>query len=112
MASDFHTHIPRDGINALISSAELLPGHLTSLEIHPWYLPETFSPALLPDHEKLYPFAAVGEIGLDKLRGPESVVQEQFLRAILDLAADTCKPVVIHAVRSYPEIFAILKHTV
>ena len=108
MASDFHTHDPDPAHRALISSTAPLPGKLTSLEVHPWHLPETFSPDLLRRAEELLDqFAALGEIGLDRMRGPSLPVQEQYLHRLLALAADAGKPVVIHAVRTLPEVLAV-----
>ena len=110
MASDFHTHFPRNGINALVSAKTLQSGNYTSFEFHPWFLPDEFSVSRLPAPDTLAPFDAIGEIGLDKLRGPELQVQEKYLYALLDISVQTGKPVVLHAVRSFPETLAVLKN--
>lgn len=108
MASDFHTHhLPSPGIRALHSGDEALDGVFNSLELHPWHLAETFSPqenlaARLRD------FDALGEIGLDRLRGPALPVQQKFLRAYLSLARELDLPVVLHVVRCFPEVMAML----
>lgn len=109
MASDFHTHNQDPAVRALISSPVLLPGKLTSKELHPWHLPKTFISEVIPVQEDLSYFAAVGEIGLDKLRGIDYEVQKQYFTALLQLAYDCRKPVVLHAVRSFQEIFSALK---
>lgn len=110
MASDFHTHKTAIGIPALISSPVPLPGKLASLEIHPWYLPEIFDRKFLPADGLLQNFAALGEIGLDKIRGPQTGIQQQYFHSLLALATDCRKPVVIHCVKAFQELFAALKH--
>ena len=109
MASDFHTHFPAPENPALISGNDLNAGNLVSLEVHPWYLPNYFDARVIPDMATLQPFTALGEIGLDKLRGPEPGIQIEYFTALLKLAADCRKPVVIHCVRSFQEIFNLLK---
>ena len=109
MASDFHTHhLPPPGVRALHSGTVPLDGVFNALELHPWRLPENFAPqeGLA---ERLRDFDALGEIGLDRLRGPKLPVQQEFLRAYLSLACELEKPVVLHVVRSFPEIMAMLK---
>ncbi len=110
MASDFHTHNPDTEVRALISSPIPLPGRFTSLEFHPWQLPEIFDSQILPSPDLLPDFAALGEIGIDKLRGPGNDIQQHYLHALLSLAADCQKPVVIHCVHAFQELFAALKH--
>jgi TatD DNase family protein len=110
MASDFHTHHPNTAVRSLISSPAPIAGELTSLEFHPWHLPANFDIQNLPSADMLNKFAALGEIGLDKIRGPEIGIQQQYLHTLLALAADCRKPVVIHCVRATQELFAELKH--
>lgn len=109
MASDFHTHHrPAPGIDALISTPEYLPDAKISLQRHPWHLPETFAPQ--PELAgQLARFDALGEVGLDRTRGPELAVQQQYLRDSLRLAQELRKPVVLHVVRCFPEVFAALR---
>ena len=109
MASDFHTHhLPPPGVAALYSGNEPRPEVRNSLELHPWRLPETFrdQPELA---ERLRHFDALGEIGLDRLRGPALSVQREYLRQYLQLAQDRGKPVVLHVVRCFPEVLNLLK---
>ena len=53
---------------------------------------------------------ALGEIGLDRLRGPDIVLQSRFLKTLLTAADEAGKPVVIHAVRCDAELDAALKN--
>lgn len=104
---DFHTHHKRL-CPAILSLKSAQAGEYTSLEFHPWHLPENFSG--LPDFAaELNDFTALGEIGLDRLRGPALPVQQQYLKALLQLAHDCRKPVIFHCVRAFPELFALIK---
>lgn len=89
-------------------------GGVALLGVHPW------SAAALDD-DALAPFLAdlarrdlvgIGEIGLDVPHAPDDVAREnqrRALRAQLALARDRDLPVVIHCVRAYPELLAILE---
>lgn len=109
MASDFHTHNPQSIYRALISTPVVIKEKFTSMEIHPWFLPEMFDSHKIPEKIELDKFTALGEIGLDKLRGPEISIQEMFFQQLLILASECKKPVVIHCVRKYPETIKLLK---
>ena len=102
MFFNFHTHKTCE--NALVSSRENPGCSFWSLEKHPWYLPEKF---IFPDetfYEELSAASALGEIGLDRLRGPDLKVQREYLKAFLAAAERCGKPVVIHAVRCDSEL--------
>ena len=105
---DFHTHhVYRAGAGTgkyLLSAADgAVEGVLTSLEFHPWnssavtVIPEDFA-------SRLRPCAALGEIGLDRLRGAEWPVQLRIFDALLTIGAAEMKPVVIHSVRAAAEV--------
>lgn len=109
MCFDFHTHF--SGKNALVS-APVKPDDCTywSVEVHPWHLPETFAE---PDENFLSGLRdadALGEIGLDRLRGPALDVQRKYLAFLLAAAEKASKPVVIHAVRCDSELDGELKN--
>ncbi len=110
MASDFHTHNKEiNDIPALISSEEILPDKLFSLQIHPWHLPEKYTP-LSPDiKEQLSAASALGEIGLDKINGVDFQTQQKYLIELFELASDCKKPVILHIVKSFQELFNLLK---
>ena len=115
MFCDFHTHnaTPAEQVLKLVSAAELpaerLPGVFFALELHPWELPETFSGLPASFLAQIPRADAIGEVGLDRLKGPSLEVQRQYLRAILQVAADCRKPVVFHCVRAFPELLAEVK---
>lgn len=108
MFPDFHTHVRGNDV-ALVDSPVALEGEVAfSLELHPWKLPAAFSPIPETWQAALPRAAAVGEIGLDRLRGPELAVQRRYLAAAAALAAQFNKPVVIHSVRADDEVREIL----
>lgn len=111
MASDFHSHRPKSAARTLVSCrAEELPYYpLASLELHPWFLPERFEPFSAAFRAAARTAAAIGEAGLDRLRGPSFEVQVQYLDALLELAVAEAKPVVLHCVRAVPELLAAVK---
>ena len=109
MASDFHTHYTDTPFRALVSSPVPIEGRLTSFEFHPWNLPQKFIPELIPPIPYLSEFAAIGEIGLDKLHLPDMTIQQQYLEKLFELSIEFHKPVVIHCVKAFDELFAILK---
>lgn len=124
---DIHTHqIPfSEGdffIRNLFPSDEmplLPPGGFYSVGLHPWFitnnhdhktqLSELRSRVLLPE------VVAIGECGLDKLANTESQLQLEVFISQCRIAEDVNKPVIIHCVKSYNEIFHLkrkLKPTV
>lgn len=109
---DFHTH-RLDAEDAVISVSpdRFSPesGKWYSVGIHPW---DTAQAMGVPDEELLRQCAAhpqvlaIGETGLDSLRGAEMSVQREVFARHLSLAASVGKPVVVHSVRTAQEILA------
>ncbi|KEG06934.1 Cut9 interacting protein Scn1 [Trypanosoma grayi] len=64
---------------------------------------------LLEDALRRHPRAIVGEIGLDKLRGPPECVQLPFFVAQMKLAARYGRPVSVHCVRSFGAMLKVLQ---
>ncbi|RNF09530.1 Cut9 interacting protein Scn1 [Trypanosoma rangeli] len=56
-----------------------------------------------------HPQAIVGEIGLDKLRGPPEAVQLLLFVAQMKLAAKYGRPVSVHCVRSFGKMLQVLQ---
>jgi len=104
MTDDFHTHNRNTSLRALVSSEEPDAAPLVSREFHPWRVPEDFT--RLPEGfpEELRRCAALGEVGLDRLRGPSFAAQTRAFSAALEAGAALRKPVVIHAVRAAGEV--------
>ncbi len=91
---DIHTHRPTG-----------LGIELRSAGVHPWdadqYAEEELRMALRE-------VQAVGEIGLDRVRGAAWEVQAVVFRAQLRLACELCKPVILHCVRAFEEVMRCL----
>ena len=108
MCFDFHTHRP--GADALVSSPVKPERGLWGLEFHPWHLPGVFRMPGEAFFRRLHQADALGEIGLDRLRGPALSVQRRFFEFLINAADEAGKPVVIHAVRCDAELDAALKN--
>lgn len=109
---DFHTHrLDAEGAVISVSPDRFSPesGKWYSVGIHPW---DTVLAMGAPDEELLRQCAAhsqvlaIGETGLDSLRGAEMSVQREVFARHLSLAASVGKPVVVHSVRTAQEILA------
>ncbi len=108
MAADLHTHCPKGAEFELVSTVEAGGYTFQSLECHPWNLPDRFSDFNADFIAQAAKFSAIGEIGLDRLKGPELSVQIRYLDALLEIAESLAKPVVIHSVRCDSELFHAL----
>lgn len=114
---DIHTHTPHsNGIynlpfSKLMSDANEWQNQNISVGIHPWDVTE--------DWQKNIPYIirwisqpqtkAIGEIGLDKIKGPRlSLQKEAFIEQAL-LAEKVQKPVIIHCVKAIDELLSIKK---
>lgn len=84
---NIHTHRPSD--------REISP---ITAGVHPWDAGRVCVASLLPLEQGVQ---AIGETGLDALRGPETEVQLKVFREQLALARERGLPVVIHSVRSF-----------
>lgn len=115
MIIDVHTHAtPHDGslavVNLALQSGQPLPSPLPrwfSAGIHPWQAHRNSvdelawlvaQPGCL----------AVGEAGLDRLKGAPPEVQTAVFARQVRLARDIGKPLIVHAVRTQSEVLGIL----
>lgn len=114
---DFHTH-RTDADRAIISvdphefSPE--PGRWYSVGFHPWSDLEALGEddfALLEQCAGHPQVLAIGETGLDSLRGAPLDLQEAAYARHLRLAASVGKPVVVHSVRTVQRILAVKRAT-
>lgn len=113
---DIHTHRPaQEPSQAIISRAPLefspLPGHYYSAGYHPWYLSPTSNDnwPLLNDIATHPQVLAIGEAGLDKVKGAEYHLQEKAFEKQICIAILVRKPLIIHSVRTYNEIIWFYK---
>ena len=56
-------------------------------------------------------FLAIGECGLDRVCGVDFEIQKEVFIKQIELSEQTAKPLIIHAVRTYPDIISIRKET-
>lgn len=118
MLLDIHTHrLPSDPSTALFS---YFPGkepppvraRYLSAGLHPWYLSDKPLPELLEKLEQQLAdrrVLAIGEVGLDKCCPVPWELQEQAFEAVVRLAEEREKPIVIHNVRATAELMAVRK---
>ena len=112
--SDCHTHSAEseNGIIALEPrEARFLPGKVYSIGIHPWNTVGTTAEDLRALYELvLHPqVVAIGETGLDRLRGGELNLQTELFRHHVVLSESIKKPLIIHDVRCIPELIRLRK---
>jgi TatD DNase family protein len=83
-----------------------------SAGIHPWYITENRYEEQLYILDKLAnnpQIKAIGEVGLDKLKGASFELQEKVFISSLRIAERVNKPLIIHCVKSYSELLSIQK---
>lgn len=110
---DIHTHVvpaPSCAVRSLMAGEEVPSGEgFFSVGIHPWQTAEC-SAALSDEVRRalmLPSVAALGEVGLDRLRGAALDVQAALFRSQTLMAEEAGKPVVIHCVRAWAELLAL-----
>lgn len=113
---DFHTHLQRrqldDSIIEIVSTSpqSTLENCYFTIGVHPWDIS-----SLLKAPEKAYISnilskeycLGLGEVGLDKYKGPSIEIQSEVLKQQLELLKQFNKPVVVHCVKSFNEIIKI-----
>jgi len=111
---DIHTHNEASGgISIFNIFPEILftkpAENYHSIGLHPWYIGENHPEKM----ETVKNFAknkfciAIGETGLDKIKGPNFDLQKNILQKHIDIAGLTNKPLIIHCVRAFEEIIQI-----
>ena len=89
--------------------------HFYSIGIHPWKSQQIF----YQQTQKLMEsgclgdlnFLAIGECGLDRVCGVDFEIQKEAFIKQIELSERIAKPLIIHAVRTYPDIISIRKET-
>lgn len=112
---DIHTHIPGESPYESVLCIETdsglaVPGGLYSAGIHPWSLnPDTFPDrlAVLKELMKSDSVVALGECGLDPLRGPSLEFQREAFVSQALAAQESGKPMILHVVRQFDSLLSI-----
>lgn len=123
MITDIHTHTLKNRWDAVVNGSPrdvekwvgLWPEACFSTGIHPWATAD-IPPATLPNrlaeleavaaHPRV---VAIGETGLDGLRGGDTALQEQIFRAHISLSERVGKPLLLHVVKRADRLLAIRK---
>ena len=114
MLIDAHTH-DRSRADAVISVSPAdyspEPQRLYSVGWHPWHLP-----AFDDEHRRLLDVAArsgqvvaIGETGIDRLRGADLLLQRLWLERHIALADELGKPLILHIVRGAEHVMKALR---
>lgn len=115
---DIHTHrqpdIPyRSIVSCIPEELAGKPEGYYSVGYHPWYL--TTNNAKCTEHLSAAAedprVIAIGETGLDKLKGAEYALQKEAFRLHIEVASERKLPLVIHAVRSFNDILGMYKES-
>jgi TatD DNase family protein len=80
--------------------------YFCSCGIHPWLLNDGFEKDIIQLERllELKKVIAVGECGLDRLKGPEISFQRTALLKHIELANQCNKPIILHLVKTYSDI--------
>ena len=110
--TNFHSH-DTNASQALISvdieQFNPLPGKVYSVGIHPWHISDDWQEKLekLNDAAQHHQVVAIGETGLDSLKGTPLDLQMQVMQAHINIAAASGKPLIIHCVRTSQQILQL-----
>ena len=110
--TNFHSH-DINAQQALISVDvdEFNPqyGKVYSVGIHPWNIDDDWQDKVKRlEQVAQHPLVvAIGETGLDSLKGPSLDVQEQVMQAHINIAAAAGKPLIIHCVRTSQQVLRL-----
>ena len=87
--------------------------HFYSIGIHPWDCQQSTvnSQQILMKCLGDLNFLAIGECGLDRACDADFELQKKVFIKQIELSEQLNKPLIIHAVRSYPDIISIRKET-
>jgi TatD DNase family protein len=112
---NIHTHFA--GNEKSIAIINLLPQEESkshncfSCGIHPWYIQHNWEDQLHQLQAKILNnyCIAIGECGLDKLKGPDFEIQKNVFAAQIKLANEFNLPLIIHSVKSNQEVLLLLR---
>jgi len=96
---------------------DIPPEQFAACGIHPWSLNRLSAEELekclseLAVHAGSGRLCAIGETGLDRLKGPELELQTRVFLRHVELAERHSLPLIIHCVRCYPELLQMKKQS-
>ena len=105
---DIHTHHPAPQPKGVVSVSfhdfQPLEGQRYSLGIHPWLSDKTVSAEEWKEFERLAELpcvVAIGECGIDKLKGGPMFKQLLVMKRQIDISEKLAKPLIIHDVKAH-----------
>jgi len=101
-----HTHHFRPNEVSVLQASQISPSQKHSVGVHPWLADQ----ANLEEIQRALHHpncVALGEVGLDRLQGPNLELQQAVLIAQLHFANHFNKPVIFHIVRAWDAFFAL-----
>jgi len=103
-----HTHKIPDNHIGIYQSDAVYTESLFSVGVHPWHVGVKPLSEIIPalHHQNC---RAIGEVGLDRLKGPSIEIQHAMLTTQLTLANELQKPVIFHLVRAWDEFYSLIK---
>lgn len=110
--TNFHSH-DTSAQEALISVDidDFKPqyGKVYSVGLHPWHIGDDWQQKIekLKEAAQHQLVVAIGETGLDSLKGPSLEVQEQVMQAHINIASASGKPLIIHCVRTSQQVLKL-----
>ncbi len=112
---NFHTYYITDEEPCLLNVdvADIQPSYpeqvKLSIGLHPWKVTEDWRDEVktIRDAAQRTDVWAIGECGLDKVKGVELSVQLEAFRAHIALAEELQKPMLIHCVRAFDELLML-----
>lgn len=114
---NIHTHSLRHPETEILSlSPDRLSHHEdgihVSIGIHPWHTTEENADSLwnsLSDYIAHHRVMALGECGLDRLKGPSMDLQKSIFRKEIALSEAHSLPMIIHCVKAYNDLIRLKK---
>lgn len=110
--TNFHSHdvsANQSLISVDVSEFQPVMGKFYSVGVHPWHIADNRQQQVkrLEQVAQHYQVVAIGETGLDSLKGAPLEVQEQVMQAHINIAAATGKPLIIHCVRTSQQVLKL-----
>lgn len=118
---DFHCHSVKPRDNKFVIHSLFLhedqeftrkENQLYTIGLHPWYADQLSKEETALQLEKIIAekkIIAVGEAGLDKIKGVKWEIQESIFQAHIEIAAKHNLPLIIHSVRTHNEVIKMRK---
>jgi len=120
---NFHVHQQKPAENEIVIQSLFLQDDLIvqhsdkiffTAGLHPWHADILVRAEINSKLEELVrskTILAIGEAGIDKLKGPELKIQEEVFKYHIDAADKYNLPLIVHSVKAHNEILKLKKET-